>query len=215
MKKNLLVLLGMVIIGSVFYMVMQQSKPNVEVAAPPALPSAEETAPVRSQLPPGITTYISTTTPFAVSYPSFYVPRVDSDVPAGFSTVPPVVSISSPSEERAGTNLIESSVIVGVSADTATAAACTQMRDGESELGSIDIDGALFGIFTQDGAAAGNFYQIVRYRASRNNLCYEISLLMHSGNISNYPEGVVVEFDRPLTLERLKAILYSFKFTIE
>jgi len=158
-----------------------------------------------------IETYENPLLGYRISYPDIY--GVSEEVSDGYGTVPADIAIFSPDEERNNTNLIESLVIVGRSSEARAIATCAEEQEGESTLGSITLAGTLFMIFTHDGAAAGNRYQAIRYRTVHLSHCYEITLLMHSGTIENYPPGTVREFDRVMTLERLKAILYSFSFT--
>lgn len=215
MVKKIFIVIGIIAgLGAVVWLWMWQGKPK-------ELPPTDETIYRSGQgsntgqpaadLPFDILIYQHDDPAFRISYPSIYS-VIESYLSGGVGTLPAVVAVSSPEEERTGTNLIESSVVVGISNDPGVTSKCAEALEGETKLGSIPISGAPFDIFTSDGAAAGNLYQTIRYRTVKDGRCYEITLLMHSGNIGNYPAGEVREFEKATILERLKTILYSFQF---
>lgn len=150
---------------------------------------------------------------FIISYPVFYG-ITEQNLSTDIGTLPPVVKIYAPDAERLGTNLIESSVTIGLARDASMVSQCLERRQNETKLGSIEISQQTFDIFTAEGAAGGSSYQIVRYRTERKGSCYEASLLMQSGDLANYQDTGLSEFDRDITLERLKTILYSLVFTL-
>ena len=106
------------------------------------------------------------------------------------------------------TNLSEAYFMVNTVADTGT---CTQVSTpGEVLLGQRTFNGKTFTESQFLGAAAGNIYEQLFYRAVFNGTCYEIAFFMHSGNIGNYPPGTVVEFDRTALLQKFEEVLATF-----
>lgn len=104
------------------------------------------------------------------------------------------------------TNLSEVYLVVGLLTDATN---CLQARPGEQELGNQTINGLTYQVGKLGDAAAGNLYEQTSYRTVKNNTCYEIFFLVHSGNIGNYPEGTVVEYDAALVYEKLMQVLKS------
>ena len=80
----------------------------------------------------------------------------------------------------------------------------------ESVTGQKTINGYTFTQSQAVGVAAGNIYDQVIYRTVYDNLCYEMVLYMHSGNIGNYTPGTVVEFDRVTLLQKFEEVLSMF-----
>lgn len=158
-----------------------------------------------------VRTYSDPSKLFEIDYPDFYIVSATTPTSDDYGVLQHVVRVQSPEQERVGSNLIESSVLVGYSKKAQDVRSCITAHTGETKLGAITVSGNEYTIYTNDGAAAGNFYQTVRYRTLKNQTCFEASLMMHSGNIGNYPAGTVKEFDRAATLERLKAIFYSLR----
>jgi len=117
------------------------------------------------------------------------------------------------SEYYSGTNLSNACVIVGLKRGEEASSTCLEPRGvGEEQQGEEEINGITFRKFSSTEAAAGNIYETVSYRTTHGESCYEIALLMHSGNIGAYPEGAVTEFDREIVLERMSQVLSTFKF---
>lgn len=61
-------------------------------------------------------------------------------------------------------------------------------------------------------AAAGNLYTSKIYRTMQAGTCYEILETIHTGNIYNYPEGTVTEFDKTQVNSVFDNMLLTFKF---
>lgn len=74
------------------------------------------------------------------------------------------------------------------------------------------INGITFKTQATVGAAAGNRYDSKLYRTFHNRECYEIALVVHTGNIQNYPEGTVQEFDKQKAFPILEQILATLRF---
>lgn len=112
-----------------------------------------------------------------------------------------------------GTNLSEAAVVVGVSPDKGALANCERAVDNqEIERGTADIRGATFHLFEATGVGAGNIYESKIYRTIMDGSCYEIVELLHSGNIGNYPQDTVKEFDKAKFTGILENIVHTFVF---
>lgn len=130
-------------------------------------------------------------------------------------TAVPVVAFELPKNLFDKTNLLEAGVFIGASSSPAAKSACTKpLKDtSESVLGTTTINGALWNVFSSTGAAAGNLYETKSYRTVHGDLCFEMVELLHSGNIGNYSEGAVIEFDKAKFQTMLEAIAQTFTFT--
>lgn len=112
-----------------------------------------------------------------------------------------------------GTNLSEAAIIVGVSPEENSVQKCGVLFDASEQAQGIALIGdSSFNVFTSIGAAAGNTYEFKIYRTVHNGSCYEIVELLHSGNIGNYPEGTVTEFDKAKFSGILENIAKTFGF---
>ncbi len=123
-----------------------------------------------------------------------------------------VVQIFVSSTKFDGTNLSEAVVAVGVASDTSTVAICQQIINGDQAQGTVKISGKDFNLFTGTDAGAGNLYEYRDYRRVENGRCYEISEVLHSGNIYNYEPGTIKEFDKSYFSGVLEKIATSFEF---
>jgi len=74
------------------------------------------------------------------------------------------------------------------------------------------INGVEFKVMQVSDAGAGNLYTSNLYRTVYENICYELSLTVHTGNIYNYPEGTVTEFDKNKAFSVLEEIANTFQF---
>lgn len=119
-----------------------------------------------------------------------------------------------PQSDFAGTNLGEASFIVGANSDNKIIDVCLKSADEESATSSIEIiNGTEMKVFNGVGVGAGNIYETKSYRAVKNGVCYEATLLLHSGNIWNYTPGAVKEFDHEKFLNSLMEILNTLKIS--
>ncbi len=116
------------------------------------------------------------------------------------------------SEYYSSTNLLDACFIVGVE-QGATRSTCLEPVDTlEEGLGEEEINSIIFHKFSRTGIASGNIFDELGYRTLHGDACYEVTLLIHSGNIGVYPEGTVVEFDREKIVSKLEQVLYTFRF---
>ncbi len=144
----------------------------------------------------------------------------DEMKPDGFegflpTTLTPIVAFELPKQLFDKTNLLEAGVFIGASSSPNAKIACAKPSKDTSEtsLGTTTINGVSWNVFSSTGAAAGNLYETKSYRTVHGEVCFEIVELLHSGNIGNYPEGVVVEFDKAKFSSMLEAIAETFTFT--
>lgn len=123
-----------------------------------------------------------------------------------------LVRVDLPESDFTGTNLGEASFIVGASRDEKAINACLKPADEENAASSIEsINGTEMKVFNGVGVGAGNIYETKSYRTVKNGICYEATLLLHSGNIGNYEPGTVEEFNHEKALNGLIEILNTFK----
>ena len=109
------------------------------------------------------------------------------------------------------TNLSEAYFLFSAMDDPTTVATCTQPRSPQEDvIGQEVFNGYEFTRSEMFGAGAGNNYQLEMYRSVVENVCYEAVFFMHSGNIGNYPPGMVTEFDQAALMGKFEEILSSF-----
>jgi hypothetical protein len=152
---------------------------------------------------------------FTVAYPMEY-PATTGTGLGGANLDYSWVSISIPEGEMdtTGTNFVEAYAVVSESTSTDMLKKCTSFTDIDdkpSTTTQIDVNGVTFAGYETGGAAAGNLYTSHLYRTVYENACYEVALVVHTGNIGNY-EAKVKEFDQKQAFDRLMAILQSFRF---
>jgi hypothetical protein len=171
-----------------------------------------------SQKDPAMTvqelTYRNAEFRFSVEYPEGFTENMDAGYQ--FSTKNSLIRFNVPQKSLEGSNLGEAAVIIGASKENAIVNECLATSseiENEKRLDEKKIlSGADFSIFQGLGAAAGNRYDTTDYRTIKDKVCYEITLLLHYGDIHNYPEGTVKEFDRTKILEMLGRVADTFKF---
>ncbi len=112
------------------------------------------------------------------------------------------------------TNLGEVYLFIGSSADAGQVATCTDPNPNgggpEQLIGNEIINGYTFVHSNSLGAGAGNFYEQEIYRMANNGVCYEVIYFIHSGNIGNYPPGLVTEFDKNAIVQKLYSVFSTF-----
>ncbi|MFA6255202.1 MAG: hypothetical protein WC675_04220 [Patescibacteria group bacterium] len=143
--------------------------------------------------------------------------KIEKQSFAGYLSVTknPLVAVLLDQNFFAGTNLGEAVVVVGSGSDTETLNKCNQADtyNDEKDLGLAVINGVQFHKFSSTGIGAGNLYESTIYRVIKNNSCYEIVEVLHSGNIYNYTPGTVVEFDKAKFSGILEKIAQTFEFS--
>ena len=129
-------------------------------------------------------------------------------------TQTPVVAFTLPEKLFAGTNLGEAGVYIGASSSAvATSKWNVPVADSAEVLvGTVEIRGVTFVVFTSEEPAAGNIYEERVYRTLHAGTCFEVVELLHSGNIDNYPPNIK-PFDRAKFAGYLEAMVRTFAFT--
>lgn len=166
------------------------------------------------QIIPGVSSieYRDTEYGFSIEYPETATSS-DTDF-AGFLplTQTPVKSFVLPASMSAGTNLSEAGIYIGATTTPKIVASCTASTlAGETLVGTTTINGSVFSASTSTDAAAGNVYESAVFRTVHDGRCLEIVELLHWGNIANFPEGEVVEFDTPVFREYLEKMVDTVK----
>lgn len=153
---------------------------------------------------------------FSLEHPADFV--VEEGVDFGVNIGESIVKISFPEESfnETPTNFNDAYFVISASEAEEDVAICTNYGDLGSarpgEAGEIQINGVTFSTWSQVEAAAGNLYESKLYRTVRDNRCYEAALVLHTGNIANYPEGTVIEFDKTQAFSVLENILFTLNF---
>jgi hypothetical protein len=187
-----------VIIAVIFYLVQPKNQVSTDTTAT----STEQTATTtdNSELVKDISwkTYVSPTYHFTVSYPAtFSVNKNVTFDQLGADKQINGVAYGVSSEYTKGTNLsTDSKIIVGV-ADTLVCDSVTYNIPNGKALPDISVNGQVFHGIQVIDPAAGNIYDVTLYYAKVGNKCYGLGLYLHSGNIQNYPEGAVTEYNKP------------------
>lgn len=82
---------------------------------------------------------------------------------------------------------------------------------------TLSTDAKVNGIDFKTGhlvdVGAGQIYDTDLYRTMHEGSCYEVALTVHTGNIHNYPDGTVTEFDKSRATSILDKMLGTFTFT--
>lgn len=109
-----------------------------------------------------------------------------------------------------GTNFNEAYLLVSSSNKPATLKTCLNYSDvgTASKPFATSINNIEFSRLDTTDAAAGNRYSTQLYRAIDNNTCYELALVIHTGNIQNY-DPPVKEFDANQAIQILMPIISS------
>ena len=169
----------------------------------------------------GTSTFTDQSRSFSFAYPS---PVAISGGGIGYSTDWMVSATTSglllvkatlPRSFEPKTNLSDSILTIGTSADPDAVANCltTSMGGNGIQKSSVTINGVTYTRLVTSDAGAGNFYETTSYRTVRNNQCYVIEYTIHSTNIGNYsPDQGISVFDHAKVQNVLEGIVQSFKF---
>jgi len=117
------------------------------------------------------------------------------------------------SDYYSGTNLLNACVVVRIGQGEEARSTCLEPKGDLAEsLGEEEINGVAFQVWSSEEGAAGNIFEEISYRAIHDGDCYEVTLLMHAGNLGAYQEGTVVAFDREKVISKLEQVLHTFRF---
>lgn len=113
-----------------------------------------------------------------------------------------------------GTNFNEAYLLITSSNATTSVKNCLNYADlGQANKPvATSFNNIAFSRLDTQDAAAGNLYNTQLYRAVNNNSCYELALVIHTGNIHNY-DPPVKEFDATQAPQILSPIISSVTFT--
>ncbi len=122
------------------------------------------------------------------------------------------VSMTIASEVATGTNLSASDTGVRIE-QLPNAKRCTAdiFIPANVTASNITEGGVEYSLATTSGAGAGNFYEEIVYALATSNPCTAVRYFIHSANISNFPAGMVREFDRAALLGAFDGIRKSLQ----
>jgi len=161
---------------------------------------------------------------FELSYPATILPKIIPDhksLNAGLE-VPEETPVwqfylSDPALFE-GTNLVDASFVVQVTRGEDALSACLRYKSGSiyqlsgEDLPLREINQVSFlKDVVQEGVMGGSYTRI-SFRAVSQNACYELSELIHSNNIENFPADAIQPFDEQAVSSQLDQILGTFKF---
>src|SRR6266498_167738 len=153
-------------------------------------------------------TYTNAQYGFEFKYPPNLLLKTDIQ---GIEGTPALAQVEFTQNSFPKTNFVEAGIAV---ADLGQKSDClTRIDQYQNFTGQQTINGIVFKTGSVTGAAAGNLYESSIYRTIHDNACIQITIVIHTGNIGNYPEGTVSEFNKSLALGPLNLILSTFKFT--
>ncbi|RJQ36166.1 hypothetical protein C4552_04385 [Candidatus Parcubacteria bacterium] len=149
------------------------------------------------------------------AYPPGFSVRTGADLGGGFVT-PTIARADAPASafDAEQTNLIDAAFVIA--ARPGADSACLSFADApqppnEDAISEGTINGVAFMMYRTVGAAAGNRYVSELFRTVQNGRCYEIALVVHTGNIGNYPPDTVAEFDERRAFDVLERMLDSLR----
>ncbi len=113
-----------------------------------------------------------------------------------------------------GTNFNEAFLVISSSTKADSIKSCLNYTDLGSQNKSVTttINNIEFSTLAISEGAAGNLYTNKLYRAIDNSTCYELALVIHTGNIDNY-DPPVKEFDATKATQILMPIVNSVQFS--
>jgi len=191
--------------------VTQAPAPTTTVVAQQPQPQAQQAQPA-----PAPKTVFEAPGKFTLAYPTDYQATTGTGL-GGANLDMSFVSVSLPDGALAasGTNYVESYLTVSASTSSGALASCLTFSDvtdqAASKTGGMDINGVAFKSIETNGAAAGNSYHSQLYRTVYEGACYEVALVVHTGNVGNY-DPPVSEFDQKPAFDLLQAVLQTFTF---
>ncbi len=150
-------------------------------------------------------------------YPRDFDLREGESANGGFAGTP-MVQVRFPEDayQVPKSNFGEAYMTVSSGNDQKAATSCFDFSSLQRMTASVEsrtINGTLFKFATTTDMGAGNIYDSWVYRAQYKQRCYEFALTVHTGNISNYPSGTVVQFDQSRAFSILDQIFETVKFT--
>lgn len=173
----------------------------------------------------GMQTYRSSQYGFSIGYPQDYnfYNGEDPHYTVGEFFVgvgKPIVTIELPKNSYPDTNYYDSFLVLSVAIkdvpDLSVENCNKAQRQGDTEIVELSdtktINGQVFYRGEADGAAAGTLVKTRIYHSAYNNSCYEATLNIVEGNIDNFPQGTVHQFDEQDVWNKLEAVLGTISF---
>jgi hypothetical protein len=184
------------------------TKARAEPARPDAPAAAEE------PMPTGWKTYLEPGE-FRLSYPPDCALTTGPAAGAGLLATPRVrITLPDAQFGSTKTNLVEAYLVVGVSSEPSAVAACSTFADREAHGEARKpktVHGVEFVSRSSLEGAAGNLYDGRSYRVSRANRCYEVAMIVRTGNMGNYQAGAVEKFEDERALAALERIFETLR----
>ena len=151
------------------------------------------------------------------SYPRDFDLREGENASGGFLKTP-MVQVRFPQDayQEPKSNFGEAYMTVSSDNDPKAFSSCFDFAGFGRQAGPSVmrmINGIAFRFATTTDVGAGNIYDSQVFRAQYKQRCYEFALTVHTGNIGNYPERTVIEFDKVPAFAMLDRILETVKFT--
>ncbi len=155
--------------------------------------------------------YLDGTVGFSIRYPADYSIDTSYKYQAfGHGKDISGVKFTIPASLASGTNL--SSYDTGVSVEIVPVVQdckASLFLDANVDVQTVIDNGSEYSFSSTTGAAAGNRYEEEVWAIPGTNPCIAVRYLIHSGNIGNYPEGAVLEFDRAALINQFEKIRHS------
>lgn len=132
----------------------------------------------------------------------------------------PLITIELPQNSYPNTNYYDSFLTVSVATKDVpdlSVENCTKaQREGDTQIVDLTstqtINGLSFYTGEADGAAAGTLVKTKIFHTVNNNTCFEATLSIVEGNIANFPQGTVTQFDEQDVWNKLQIVLNTITF---
>ncbi len=148
---------------------------------------------------------------YTLKYPRDFDILMGDEARGGFLENPKV-TLAFPRDafQQPKSNYAEAYITLSTDATRTTEVQCYEWPESLQSLSMTrDVGGYTFRGGVGSEAAAGNLYSSKVYRTLVDRRCYEVSLTVHTGNIANYPEGIV-SFDEEKAFSILDQVFTSF-----
>lgn len=156
-------------------------------------------------------TYSSTDYGFSLRYPKGFKINENYEYYAlGPNKSIPGVSFTIPLIMASDTNLASDSYLSVEINKSAPSCDAKYFLDNVIDEQVENDNGITWSVGHSLGAGAGNLYEEWIYALPTSSPCIAVRYFIHSGNIHNYPIGMVKEFDRSSLLKTFDAIRQSF-----
>jgi hypothetical protein len=198
----------------------RQSTPPLPTPPPSAAPARDggtmpaATAASDEPIPTGWKTHVEAGE-FRLSYPPDSTLTTGAAAGAGLLGTA-LVRVTLPATQFGSTksNLVEAYLVLGTSSEPSAVTGCSTFSDvqtaGEARPPKR-VHGVEFVSRSSVEGAAGNLYDGRLYRVARANRCYEVALIVRTGNIGNYEPGAVEKFEDQRAFNVLERIFATLR----